>query len=116
MTMLPKPIRREKPFKGLKRSKMNRVGPRTKRRTRATALLRKTVDPTYCELRREGCTLYGTDWAHSMKSRKLQGDDWTKACRSCRSCHTGPNGIEHLSPEGMKAAVLEAISRRSGAV
>jgi len=98
--------------KPMKKSPLNKTGPRTKRRNKATAYLRKTVDPTSCELRREGCTGYGTEWAHAKKSRKLVGKDWETCARSCGSCHTGPNGIEWFEPEEMERAVLEAIERR----
>lgn len=102
----PKPTKEKKPKHG-----MNKTGPRTEKRNAATAKLRRTVPNWYlCELRREGCTVEGTDWAHSRKSHN--GIKWEECARSCRNCHTGPNGIEHLKPNEMERVVLEVIAQR----
>lgn len=90
---------------------MNKVGRRTRRRAKATAYLRRHVDPTYCEVKLEGiCTGYGVDWAHSLKSGKIVGPQWEEAARSCRACHTQMDEV--MSHAEMYQHVTEAIARR----
>lgn len=92
------------------RKPMNGIGPRTRRRNQATAYLRKTIDPTYCEVKLPGCTAYGTDWSHTKKSRNLVGDDWEQAVRSCRACH---NTTELWSQKRFQPFLEEIIARRN---
>lgn len=109
--MLSKPRKRLRRRAAMRRSALNKVGPRTRRRAKATAYLRRTVDPTYCEIRLPGCTLYGTDWAHSLKGSKIRGEQWEEAARSCRKCHDQMDnqGMPHAE---MYRLVTEAIARR----
>jgi hypothetical protein len=96
----------------MKRTALNKVGPRTRRRAKATAHLRRTVDPTFCEVKLEGiCTRYGQDWAHSLKSRQIVGEQWEEAARSCRACHTQMDEV--MSHAEMYDAVRKAIARRN---
>lgn len=94
------------------------IGPRTIRREKENAQLRKTVKTKHCELGPvlleiygfRGCTKRATNWAHSKKSRFLvTSRDYQEAAHSCLCCH---DFVEPLGHKKMAAAVVAAIKRR----
>lgn len=94
------------------------IGPRTIRRQKENAILRKKVRDTRCELGPvllellgvNVCTKHATCWAHSKKSRYLTTSaDWQEAAHSCIPCHYY---IEPLGRKKMAVLVKAAIARR----
>ena len=93
------------------------IGPRTIRRQKENAILRKNNPGKHCELgpvlREAGinvCTKTATCWAHARKSRFLTTSaDWQRAAHSCLNCH---DYIEPLGKTKMAAFVDAAIARR----
>lgn len=94
------------------------VGPRTIRREKENAELRRTVKTKHCELGPvlrdlhgfTGCTKRATSWAHSKKSRFLcTSKDWQEAAHACIACHDFIEALGHLT---MSAIVRAAIARR----
>lgn len=88
------------------------IGPRTERRAKENAKLRK-LKISRCEVRIKGICADRVmlTWAHSRKSRFLVTDkDWQEAARCCLPCH---QHIEALSHNEMRRLVVEAIMRRA---
>lgn len=88
------------------------VGPRTERRAKENAKLRKRTGINYCEVRiSPNCTRNRyLSWAHSRKSRYLATSaDWQEACRACCPCHDVLEGMSHAR---MAKVVRAAIASR----
>lgn len=88
------------------------IGPRTERRAKENAKLRK-LQISHCEIRIPGICQgrYFLTWAHSKKSRYLVTEkDWQEAARACVACH---DHIEAKSHKEMRRIIVEAIMRRA---
>jgi hypothetical protein len=94
------------------------IGPRTIRRQKENAILRKKVPDNRCELGPvlmellgvNVCSKHAVCWAHTKKSRFLTtSEDWQDAAHSCLPCH---DYVEPLGHKKMAVLVKAAIARR----
>lgn len=92
--------------KPMKRSPMNKRGPKTKAWDSARADLKvefAAIGITTCELHYEGCWIDNAlGFAHAAKRRKLSKEDLAHVILACNPCH---DRLEIKSPEEMKRIV-----------
>lgn len=102
----------------LKRSRLNKVGPRTKRWQQVWRFLKPQLakrDITSCEFGFIPHECEGPlDPAHSKKRGKMKGNDIYAVSLACRKIH---NYLDiECSHEQMEALVMQAIQNRGGII